>query len=52
MSLAVVRGLEGGGTVLRNVKILTYTLTWKALHLNSHAAVKYHNVVYLEMVVI
>jgi hypothetical protein len=52
MSLAVVRGLEGGGTVLRNVKILTYILTWKALHLNSHAAVKYRNVVYLEMVVI
>jgi hypothetical protein len=43
---------EGGGNVLRSVKILTYTLTLKAIHLNFHVAVKYHNVLNLEMVVI
>jgi hypothetical protein len=43
---------EGGGNVLRSVKILTYTFTLKAIHINFHVAVKYHNVLNLEMVVI
>jgi hypothetical protein len=43
---------EGGGNVLRSVKILTYTFTLKAIHLNFHVAAKYHNVLNLEMVVI
>jgi hypothetical protein len=38
---------EGGENVLRSVKILTYTFTWKATHLNFHVAVKYHNVLNL-----
>jgi hypothetical protein len=43
---------EGGGNVLRIVKILSYTLTWKALHLDFQVAAKYHEVLYLGMVVI
>jgi hypothetical protein len=44
--------LEGGENVLRSVKILTYTFTLKAIHFIFHVAVKYHNVLNLEMVVI
>jgi hypothetical protein len=38
---------EGGGNVLRTVKIVTYTFTLKAIHLNFHVAMKYLNVLNL-----